>query len=187
MATKFRFRKYIAPEDYPLNPDTTPLNLPDPPAFSNDSAYTLYNEVSYNGVLLSRWNDAIMLSVKSINPEYKDFFKRDFIEDTGVDVYIPAARPTKACDDTIEMLIYAPEKKALRSFDAIRSTLNGWGVFEYYDNYHKGLKRLILQKVEVIKDITRAGERVIHFNLHCLNVQGEDNNNFNPSLGGTLY
>lgn len=184
MTLKFRFRKFIAPADYSV---CGVSGLPDYPAFTTNTQYLTYNTLTGSGNLATTWNNAIVLYAKPTEEELQDYFKREWVEEDGIDVYAPKDRKRKAVKNEIEMVLYQPDKKALQSFDNIKNTLNGWGVFEYYDNYHKGLKRLIYEGYTLIADMSRNGMRVIHFRLICTNVLGHDIKNYNSSTGANLW
>lgn len=185
MSFKFRFRKFIAPSDYAACGISSAV--PDIPAFSTNSEYSVYNELTGNGSLLSQWNNATVLYALATEEQAQDYFTRQWIEEDGVEVYIPSAKKLKPAKNDIEMLIYTQDKRALRSFVTLVRQLNEWGVFEYYDNYHKGLKRLVYEGFEMVKDMERDGMRVMHFKLKCNNILGYDNKNFNPSTGLPLW
>lgn len=185
MATsfRFRFRKFISGDDYAAC--GIPSATPSPAPFNN--TYTEYNALSGNSMLSAKWNNAIVLSAPKTQEENMDYFKREWIEEDGVDVYITGRRKRKEAKNEIEMLIYTDDNKALKSFFEITDTLNSWGIFEYYDNYQKGLKRLVYEGYETIANIQRDGKRVIHFKLKCNNILGYDNVNFNASTGETIW
>lgn len=184
MTLKFKFRKFISPSDYSV---CGVSGIPDTPAFTTSPNYATYNSLTQNGNLSSTWNNAIVMSAKTTEEVLQDYFKREWVEEDGIDVYAPSARTRKATKSDIEMMIYLPDRKATQSFEQIKNTLNEWGIFEYYDNYNKGLKRLIYEGVEIIQDITRNNMKVLHFRLKCTNVLGYDNKNYNPSTGSTLW
>lgn len=159
MAFQFKFRKFIG--DTPV-----PSAIPS---------------------LDSNWNGAIVLSAQTTNEEYQSYFTREWVEDDGIEVYKPESKKHKAGKNDIEFLLYGVDATVRQSFNTIIKTLNDWGVFEYYDNYNKGLKRLIYDSFTVIKEIERNGNRVIHFKISCTNILGYDIKNFNPTNGTTLW
>lgn len=120
------------------------------------------------------WNGASYMSATKVSPEYKDFFKREWIEEDGVDVYVPGARTVKECEDTIELILQGPTATVKSNFNTISSTLNGYGVFEYRDDFNNVVKRLVLKKIDIVLHDTRAGMTTIQFKLVCLNVLGKD-------------
>lgn len=184
MTFKFKFRKFLSPDDYAV---CGVSGISETPAFSTSTEYTKYNEITGSGNLSTTWNNAIVLSAATTEEDLQDYFKREWVEEDGVDVYINGARKRKAVKNEIEMIIYQPNKKSIQSFVAITDTLNDWGIFEYYDNYNKGLKRLVYDGVSIIADRERNGMRVIHFKIKCNNILGYDNKNFNPSTGEALW
>ena len=181
---KFRFRKFIAPADYAACGVSSAIG--DTPAFSTDLSLTLYNTLTGSGSLVSVWNNAILLSGKPTQEKTQDYFKREWVEEDGIDVYAPAARKRKASENEIEMLIYAKNKKAIASFETIMSTINEYGIFEFYDTYNRSLRRLIYEGIEILENKERSDMRVIHFKIKCTNVLGYDNYNYNPSTGATI-
>lgn len=188
MDFKFRFRKFISNDDATASAIFIEGNtIKNPPAFSTAVEYLAYNSATNSGTLLSKWFDAIVLSAPLTDEEYQQYFTREWVENEGVEVYLPNSKKHKASKNDIEMLIYTTDKKAVRAFNDITQALNAWGVFEYYDNYNKGLKRLVYEGFTIIKDMQRDGNRVIHFKIKCNNILGYDNKNFNPSAGGQLW
>ena len=181
---KFRFRKFIAPDEYAAC--GIPSAVGDTPAFSGDLSFAKYNLLTGSGNLVYKWNEAILLSCPHTEETTQEYFKREWIEEDGIDVYATGARKRKAVPNTIEMLIYTQNKKAIASFDTIKNTINGYGVFEMYDNYNKSLRRLIYDSMEILENKERDNMRIIHFRIKCTNVLGYDNYNFNPSTGGTI-
>lgn len=181
---KFRFRKFISPSDYAVC--GIPSAIGDTPAFSTDLSLNLYNTLTGNGNLIYTWNGAILLSAKPTQEKTQDYFKREWVEEDGIDVYAPSSRKRKAADNEIEMLIYAKNKKAISSFDIILKTINEYGIFEFYDTYNRSLRRLVYDGIEILENKERSDMRVIHFKIKCTNVLGYDNYNYNPSTGGTI-
>ena len=188
MDFKFKFRKFISNDDIEYSATFAPsAQITEPPAFTTTGNYLAYNTLTDSGVLSSKWNGAIVLSAPLTDEEYQGYFTREWVENEGIEVYLPNSKKHKASKNDIKLLIYTSDKKAIKAFVDITEKLNGWGVFEYYDNYNKGLKRLVYEGYTIIKDMQRDGNRVIHFKIKCNNILGYDNKNFNPSVGGTLW
>jgi hypothetical protein len=180
---KFRFRKFLT-QVQAASAGATAYPAP----FTDSSAYDTYNAATGSGALRSAYflttGDAVVLSVSDSNPNFKEYFKRDWIEEDGIEIYQPSTMKHKASVVEIEMLIYAADATALGYYNAIKNQLATWGLFEYYDDYHKALKRLIADSIEMIRDEQRNTRRVIHFRIKCTNVLGYDILNFNPDTGG---
>jgi len=184
MSVKFKFRKFISPDSYAACGIS---GVSDNAAFTTSTEYATYNELTESGSLVAMWNNAIVLSAPTTKEETQEYFTREWVEDDGVDVYLKGAKKRKAVKNELDLLIYTSERKANQSFNTIINKLNEWGVFEYYDTYYKGLKRLTYEGFEIILERTRDGNKVIHFKITCTNILGYDNKNFNPSTGGTIW
>lgn len=179
MAFLFGFRKYV---------DGTEHSIGSTPAFNPSiSGYASYNTASENMLLSEKWNNAVVLSAPTTKETFQKYFKRTWIEEDGIDVYIPSEKTHSEASNDIIMFIYAENNTALKEYAKITKKLNNWGVFEYYDNYYNGLKRLVLENVDIIKEKERNGYRFIHFTLKCTNVLGYDIKNYNPSTGEVLW
>lgn len=138
--------------------------------------------------LATTWSDytAVILFAKPTEETYNDYFKRSWAEQDGVEVYFTENNVTKEATNELEFLIYEADATATKNFDKLKAKLNEWGIFEYYDNYHKGLKRLVMDSVSIIMDMERNGKRVIHFKIKCTNILGKDIKNFDPDTGNKI-
>lgn len=174
MVHQFKFRKYVAPSSY--------AGVSDPPLFTNAVGYSAFNSATESGVIANTWNNAIVLSAPMTDQKTQDYFSREWVEEDGIDVYIPNARKRKSAKNEIEMLIYEQSNTAISNLNTIIDKLNSWGVFEYYDNYNRVLKRLVYDGYDTIlnraRDVdvsgTKISKRVIHFKINCTNVLGYD-------------
>ena len=178
---KFRFRKFLTQVEA-VSAGASAYPAP----FTDSSTYATYNAATKSGALRAFFvtsGDSVVLSVSDSNPNFKEYFKRDWIEEDGIEIYQPSTMKHKASVVEIEILIYAADATALGYYNAIKNQLATWGLFEYYDDYHKALKRLITDSIEIIKDEQRNTRRVIHFRIKCTNVLGYDILNFNPDTG----
>lgn len=168
---KFKLRKFLAPDMYAA---CGVSEVEDVPPFSNDAKYLKYNEITGSGSLASKWNNSIILSAPITSEKFKEYFSRDWIEQDGIDVLFVEDNKVKSNSNELEFLIYAADKKAVASFNAIKDTITAWGIFEYTDNYNKVLKRLVLDEVDIVKNVMRDNARLIHFKLKCTNILGKD-------------
>lgn len=184
MTLKFRFRKYIDPKTYA---EHGIIGIPDTPAFVVSTQYEKYNNISGSGNLATSWHNALVLSAKPTEEVLQDYFKREWVEQDGIDVYAPRERKRKAVANELEMMIFTADRKTTQSVERITKTLNEWGIFEYYDNYHRGLKRLIYEGYTVLHEVSRNGMRGVNFKINCTNVLGYDIKNYNPATGLNLW
>lgn len=116
-----------------------------------------------------------VLSIKGLwgTAEYKDYHKRDWIENDGLEVLVPTDRKTKDSRITLEGLCKG--RLAKDNLQTFFEYLRTHGVMTLTDyNYWETSCSVVAEKIDIVANVQRNGYQVIHFKVEFTNVTGKE-------------